>query len=180
MEGNVKYLLKGVQFFRKNFQQFDLPYVLLGRMGYHKGEINKNLFDNFKLALAITSLEALPEIIEKTINNAELSKKELGDEEFVFCENGKNEVNVYTILPIYFKKSKQKADFISQKLIQQGYEATLFYKSDFYSTINRANANLNDFPISIDVTDHMVPIGIHGLNEEQIFELGRISNSFFR
>ncbi|MFA6269321.1 MAG: DegT/DnrJ/EryC1/StrS family aminotransferase [archaeon] len=161
-------LTKSTVFFKKTFPNLSFPYLFLSKLGYGGEAINQELLDKFECALAISSIDSLPKIISETISNAKLLIKELGEEKFSFTENSKNEINVYTRVPVYFKEPKISTTEIWGQLQREGYETGLFYKSDFELTTKNAQTN---FAFSKKAANHMVPIGVQGLNKEQIIAL---------
>ncbi len=170
-----KILEEGLVFMKENFRKISFPYILLSKLGYGESEINRKLIDCFHIALAKSSIDLLDEINKNTIQNAKLLMKELGEEKFYFNKDSKKEVNVYTRVPVYFKKPKEKTEIIWAKLQEEGFETGLYYKSDFYKT---AGSQAKLFPESIKAAEHMVPVGVQGLNKQQIFELAQRLKDF--
>ncbi|MCX6800756.1 MAG: aminotransferase class I/II-fold pyridoxal phosphate-dependent enzyme [Candidatus Diapherotrites archaeon] len=170
-----KLLEKPIVFFRKNFPHAGAPYVFLSKLGYGKEEMNKELLDRFEISLATHSLTILPEIINKTVANSKLLMDELGTEKFIFPREEKKEINVYTRVPIFFKRPNKAVEKIWWKLQQEGFETGLFYKTDFEIT---AGGKKENFLFSVKAAEHMVPVGVQGLDEKQIIELAERIKSF--
>ena len=170
-----KAMEKTALFSRKRIPSADFPYIFWSKFGYGGKEFNKELLDRFEISLAIHSINILPKIVEKTISNAKLLMKELGKEDFIFPEDSKNEKNVYTRVPVYYKNPTAKIEDIWWQLQEEGFETGLCYTSDF--KINRRKSK-DKFPFSKKVSEHMIPIGVQGLEKTQIKELAERIGTF--
>jgi dTDP-4-amino-4,6-dideoxygalactose transaminase len=168
-------LESNIIFFRKNFPQAEFPYFFLSKLGYGKSEMNKEFLDSFEISLAIQSLEMLPEIVRGTVSNAKLLIRELGEEKFVLPRDEKNEINVYTRVPVFFNHPAKSTEKIWQELQNDGFETGLFYKKDFELTAGTEKAKL---PVSVRASEHMVPVGVQGLTKEQIINLAEKIREF--
>jgi dTDP-4-amino-4,6-dideoxygalactose transaminase len=164
-----------ISFWKNYFPTLDFPYILWSKLGYGGETMNQERLDKFEISLALSSIKQLPKIIEQTRKNALLLKKELGEDKFVFTKDAKKEINVATRVPIYFKNPVEKVETIWSKLQTEGFETGLFYTTDFKKTVRNAHTK---FSVSKRVSEHMIPIGVQGLEKDQVLELAKRIKSF--